>query len=96
MNWIHAAAEAELGDALTHYAQHASLPVARAFLAEFERVLDTLVENQARGYLGDFGLRTYNFERFPYMVVYEEDERGPHIYAIAHQHRESGYWLARS
>jgi plasmid stabilization system protein ParE len=66
--WLHPDAEAELGQAAVHYAQHASLAVAEAFLAEFERVRDLLVENQLRG---------------------------PQIYAIAHQHREPGYWTNR-
>jgi plasmid stabilization system protein ParE len=94
--WVHPAAEAELGDAAIHYSQHASLQVAQAFLAEFERVVDMLVENPARGYLTDSGLRTYNFAHFPYRVVYEEDAAGPRLYAVAHQHRGAGYWLARA
>jgi plasmid stabilization system protein ParE len=82
--------------AAVYYAQHASLAVAEAFLAEFERVRDLLVENPRRGPHGDYGLRVYHFDHFPYTVVYEPDERlGPQIYAIAHQHREPGYWAAR-
>ena len=95
--WIHPDAEAELGDAALYYAEHASRSVAEAFLAEFERVRDLLVENQLRGPHGDLGFRVYHFDRFPYTVVYEVDEHaGPQIYAIAHQHREPGYWSARA
>ena len=94
--WIHPDAEAELGDAAVYYVQHASLAVAEAFLAEFERVRDLLVENQLRGPYGDSGLRVYHFDRFPYTVIYEpNEEAGPQIYAVAHQHREPGYWQAR-
>ncbi|WP_349741366.1 type II toxin-antitoxin system RelE/ParE family toxin [Roseateles cavernae] len=90
---IHPAAEAELGDAAVYYATHASPMIALAFLAEYERVLDLLVENQKRGPYGDEGLRVYHFDRFPYSVVYEEDQvNGPQIFAIAHQSREPGYW----
>jgi len=46
--WIHPEAEAELGDAAVYYAEHANVAVAEAFLAEFERVRDLLIENQAR------------------------------------------------
>jgi plasmid stabilization system protein ParE len=77
--WIHPDAEAELGDAAAYYAKHASVSVAEAFLAEFERVTDLLVENQARGSHGEFGFRLYHFDRFPYTVVYEEDRGGPQI-----------------
>ena len=47
--WIHPDAEAELGDAAVYYAQHASRAVAEAFLAEYERVRDLIVENQQLG-----------------------------------------------
>lgn len=94
--WIHPEAEAELGDAAVYYAEHANIAVAEAFLAEFERVRDLLIENQARGPHGGFGLRVYHLDRFPHTVIYEENPLGPHIYAIAHQHREPGYWVERT
>lgn len=93
--WLHPEAEAEFGEAAVYYAKHASLAVAEAFLAEFERVRDLLVENQLRGPHGDYGLRVYHFDRFPFTVVYESDESGPQIYAIAHQHRDPRYWAER-
>ncbi len=94
--WIHPDAEAELGDASVYYATHASSMIAAAFLAEFERVRDLLVENQQRGPHGEDGLRVYHFDRFPYTILYEEDElNGPQIFAIAHQSREPGYWIDR-
>lgn len=94
--WLHPDAEAELGDAAAYYAAHASLSVAEAFLGEFERIRDLLVENPQRGPHAEFGLRVYHFDRFPYTVVYEPDEQaGPRILAIAHQHREPGYWRDR-
>ena len=65
----HPEAEAELGEAAIHYAEHASRAVAEAFLAQFERVRDLLVENQARGPHADYGLRVYRFDRFPYSVI---------------------------
>lgn len=67
--WLHPEAEAELGDAAAYYAEHASLAVAEASLAEFERVRDLLVENQYRGPHGENGLRVYHFYRFPYTLV---------------------------
>lgn len=95
--WIHPDAEAELGEAADYYAEHASIEIALAFVAEFERVRDLLIENQGRGPFGDFGFRVYHFGRFPYSVIYDEDEpAGPKMYAVAHQHREPGYWLGRA
>lgn len=93
--WLHPEAEAELRDAALYYAVHASLVVAQAFLAEFERVRDLLVRNQQQGAFGEHGLRVYHLDRFPYTVIYEPDDAGPQIYAIAHQHRVPGYWVKR-
>lgn len=46
---IHPDAEDELADAAVYYATHASSLIAAAFLAEYERVRDLIVENQQRG-----------------------------------------------
>lgn len=95
-HWLHPAAEAELGDAAVYFAQHASRAIAEAFLAEYARVRDLLVEDQRRGPPLQDGLRIYHFNRFPYSLIYEEDlDRGPQIYAVAHQSREPGYWARR-
>jgi hypothetical protein len=86
---LHPDAELELDAAVIYYAEYASHMIASAFLAEYERIRDLLIENQQRGPYGDDGLRLYHFDRFPYSVVYEENElRGPQIFAIAHQSRE--------
>ena len=90
--WIHPDAETELGDAALYYSEQASTMIAMAFLAEFERVLALLVENQQRGPHYDDGLRVYHFERFPYTVIYEEDPvQGPQIFSVAHQRRKPRY-----
>ncbi len=94
--WIHPDAEAELGDAAIYYAERVNRRIAEAFLAEFERVRDLLIENQHRGPNGDLGLRVYHFNRFPYSVIYGVDvDRGPQIHAIAHQSRDPLYWTPR-
>jgi hypothetical protein len=55
-----------------------------------------LIENQFRGPHSESGMRVYQFDRFPYAVIYEpNEEAGPQIYAVAHQHREPGYWSSR-
>jgi plasmid stabilization system protein ParE len=94
--WIHPDAEAELGDAAVYDATYASRALAEAFLAEYERVRDLLVENQQRGPHGDGGLHVDHVDRFPYTVVYAEDEhKGPQIFAVAHQSPEPKYWASR-
>jgi plasmid stabilization system protein ParE len=67
--WLHPDAEAELGDAALYYAEQANVMIATAFLAEFERVMELLVENQQRGPHYDDGLRMYHFERLPFSVI---------------------------
>lgn len=94
---IHPDAESELGDAAVYYATHANHAIAEAFLAEYERVRDLIVENQQRGPQAEDGLRVYHFDRFPYTLIYAEDPtRGPQILAVAHQSREPGYWGSRT
>lgn len=94
---IHPDAEIELGDAAVYYATHASRAIAEAFLAEFERVRDLIIENQHRGPHVEGGLRVYHFDRFPYTLIYAEDpNHGPQILAVAHQSREPGYWDSRT
>jgi len=94
---IHPGAEIELGDAAVYYATHASRAIAEAFLAEFERVRDLIIENQQRGPHVEGGLRVYHFDRFPYTLIYAEDpQHGPQILAVAHQSREPGYWDSRT
>lgn len=94
--WLHEEAEKELGDVAIYYAEHATPKIAIAFLTEFERVIELLRLNQHIGTQRYGGMRSYPFQRFPYSLVYREDnEAGPQVYAIAHQSREPGYWQGR-
>jgi plasmid stabilization system protein ParE len=96
-HWLHPDAETELGDAAVYYANHASRAIAEAYLAEYERVRDLIVENPQLGPHLDAGLRVYHFDRFPYSLIYADDpDRGPLIYAVAHQSRAPGYWSERT
>ncbi len=54
------------GDAAVYYAAEASLAIAQAFLAEYERVRDLIIENQRLGPHADGDLRGFHFDRFPY------------------------------
>lgn len=92
---LHPAAESELSAAASYYAREASAGVARAFLVEFERVMELIEKNQRFGTPAIRGLRVYPFHRFPYSVIYREADVGPHVYAIAHQRREPEYWRGR-
>jgi plasmid stabilization system protein ParE len=94
--WLHEEAERELGDVAVYYAEQATPKIAISFLAEFERVIEPLELNQQLGTRKEEGMRSYPFRRFPYSLVYrEDDEAGPQVYAIAHQSREPAYWQGR-
>ena len=96
-HWLHPEAEGELGEAAIYYATHANLAIAEAFLAEYERVRDLVIENQGRGPHLEGDLRVYHFDRLPYSLIYEANQtRGPQIFAVAHQSREPGYWSGRT
>lgn len=95
-HWLHPDAEKELGDAAEYYLHQANLQVAEAFLAEYERVRDLVIENQKCATLSARGLRFFHFNQYPYTLIYEENEQlGPRIFAVAHQRREPGYWQGR-
>ena len=63
--WIHPDAEVELGDAAVYYAEHASGMIALAFLAEYERVRDLLIENQQRGHMVKMASASTTLIAFP-------------------------------
>ncbi len=96
-HWLHPEAENEIGAAAEYYASNASPVIAEAYVHEFERVLAIFLNNQQLGTLVGSGLRKYPFRRFPYSVIYRENQAiGPQIYAIAHQSREPDYWCERT
>lgn len=95
-HWIHPEAEAELEEAAVYYAENVSRALAEEFVDEYERVVALLIENQQAGPHGDYGMRLYHLNVFPYTVIYEEDPgAGPQLYAVAPQAREPGYWRTR-
>ena len=96
IHWLHPDAEKELGDAAVYYLHNAGHTVAEAFLAEYERVCDLIINNQKLAMQHVNGLRSFPFEHFSFTVIYEENlELGPLVFAIAHQKREPGYWQSR-
>ena len=65
------------------------------FNAEFERSLNLLLADPQRWRKIEADIRRCLMRRFPYNIIY--DIRGDclRIIAVAHQHREPGYWRAR-
>lgn len=88
-------AEDELYDAAEYYLSKAGAQISNAFLAEFERTITIIVDNQKLGTILNEGIRIHPFRRFPYSIIYRESVNGPVIYAVAHQHRRPKYWVDR-
>lgn len=94
--WLHPEAIEDLESAALYLADKASARVADEFLAEFERVIEIVCENQRLGSPLGGELREYQFTGFRYSIFYAENaEFGPQIFAVAHHSRELGYWAWR-
>ena len=87
-------AQAELDEAISWYAEQAP-GLGDAFLIEALKTI-RLIENfpQAWHPLTPL-IRRCRLRRFPYSVVYTQDDADLLVLAIAHQHRKPGYWKNR-
>jgi len=89
---LHPEAAAELEEALEFYREQGGIGLARAFLAEFERVAVLLVSNPGFGTPTTGGRRSFPLRRFPYSLIYRSTGTDLRILVIGHQHRRPGYW----
>ena len=87
-------AEEELAEAIAFYNEHASNSIAHAFLSEFIRAARLVEANPGIGSPTSRGRRLFPLHRFPYSLVYREEDDGVRIGAVAHQSRRPGYWRA--
>ena len=70
-------------------------PTAIKFAAELDRAIDAVIASPRRWPAGEHGTRKFVLQRFPYAVVYRDEETAVRILAIAHGHRQPGYWKNR-
>jgi hypothetical protein len=85
----------DLDSAALYFASMVSVRIAADFLAEYD-VLEVIQSNQRLGTPLGGEMREYQFTGFGYSLFYAEDEvLRPHIYAVANQSREPGYWAWR-
>lgn len=87
-------ARLELDEAINWYGSQAP-GLGDAFLIEALRVF-RLIEQYplAWSHLGE-NTRRCRLSRFPYGAIYSPDDTGIVIVAVAHLHREPGYWRSR-
>ena len=91
---FHPDAARELEETISWYESRA--PGLRAqFLQEVERGITVIQEHpQAWSpFLNE--TRRFHTHRFPYGLVYAEDEEAIHILAVMHLHRKPDYWQHR-
>jgi len=88
------AAQSELDEAIDWNAQQAP-GLGDSFLVEFLRTIQ-LIERHPHGWHPLSNLtRRCRLRRFPYGVIYNQDEQGILIVAVAHLHRRPAYWQSR-
>jgi plasmid stabilization system protein ParE len=91
---FHPQAEQEYLTALAWYRER-SLIAAVNFESAFAQAIGRIQEAPQRWpvYVGDF--RKYTLRQYPFSIVYQEFPEQVVVFAVAHGHREPGYWLDR-
>jgi plasmid stabilization system protein ParE len=89
------AALAELQEAAAFYAAQANVDMARAFVDEFERVVNLIFSSPQLGAIFRGNCRRYFLRKFPYSVIYQITQDELRVLALAHQRRRPSYWSKR-
>jgi len=89
------AAQAELDDAYLWY-EAQSNGLGDRFLAEVVHAFGLIQQFPNAWHPLSANTRRCRLKRFPYGVVYSVDGDGVVVLAIAHLHREPGYWSGRN
>jgi plasmid stabilization system protein ParE len=85
----------ELHDAAAFYTESANVELGLAFVAEFERTVNVILENPTLGMIFRGDRRRYLLRRFPYSVIYQVTSDELRVIAVAHHRRRPGYWAGR-
>ena len=86
---------AELHDAAAFYMEKANVELGLAFVAEFERTTNLVLDNPMLGAIFRGSRRRYLLRRFPYNIIYQVTAEELRIVAVAHHRRRPGYWANR-
>ena len=86
---------AELREATAFYTASADEELGLAFVAEFERTVNFILENPKAGAIFRGTRRRFLLRRFPYSVIYQITSEELRVVAVAHHHRRPGYWAGR-
>ena len=86
---------AELHDAAAFYTLKANVELGLAFVAEFERTANLVLDNPLIGAVFRKARRRFILRRFPYSIIYQVTPEYLRILAVAHHRRRPGYWTQR-
>jgi toxin ParE1/3/4 len=86
---------AEVRDAAAFYAASANVELGLAFVEEFERTVNLILDNPKVGSIFRGTRRRFLLRRFPYSVIYQMTSEELRVIAVAHHHRRPGYWAGR-
>lgn len=87
-------AQAELEEAIAWYAEQA-IGLGDAFLIETLKTFQLIERFPKAWHPLTPHIRRCRLRRFPYSVIYTQDDDGVLVLAIAHQHRKPSYWRNR-
>lgn len=89
-------ARQEFLEAVAYYAQIDS-ELGERFITALEGAVTKLRTSPRMARKFDGEARKVRLERFPFAVIYQEENDGQriHIIAVMHLHREPGYWRGR-
>jgi toxin ParE1/3/4 len=90
----HEGASADVKNAVTWYLER-SPKAALDFIEELQRAADTIREAPDRWPPGKANTRRFLLWRFPFSIIYSEQESLITIWAVAHGSRRPEYWARR-
>ena len=92
---LHPGAASDLREAAEYYRQQAGPVLSQTLLAEFERVVQLLMQRPLLGTPWIYEKRRLNMRHFPYAIVYMIATEEIRVLAVAHHSRCPGYWRKR-
>lgn len=91
---FHEGATADVKGAVGWYLERSD-KAALDFVQELKRATETIQEAPDRWPRGKNHTRRFLLWRFPFSIIYSEDESAITVWAVAHGSRRPGYWAGR-
>lgn len=91
---FHPAARDELRHAVDFY-ENERAGLGAKFAAEVRAMIEFVLRQPKTGSPAEAGTRRKILPRFPYSVIYVDDESCLTVVAVMHHRRKPGYWLDR-